>query len=499
MKKVSVLLIASVLLIFGSALAQDTVDFEGLTTGINIEGLGVAHTDLNINALYGAATVIETGSTSPQVYGARNCPTIDGVGCPAGGTSYFHPNNCLENSSGVKVDNYLNPGETAKGFAAVISSGGEVQQDMDFTFGPDVSVCEFSVRMFDFGDYNPTHATSHIVTMSGYDASNALIDSDALSFTSDNGTNPHTSNLFTDLWYSGDACTANLGDPGYREFKVEGAGITRVALTIDEGSDPKVGFDSIRFCKDTDRITYTWLIDKAADLNTLTLAPGETYQMGYTVTVTPSKAGDCCTANPLDECVDISDTYYDSLGTACVNGAKYTYTREIGPYEVCGTYTVENTASFLTNDTSTRGSDSETITVNVPCSAGCTLTQGYWKNHSEFGPAPYDDTWAKLSNGASTVFYLSGQSWYQVLQTPPKKGNVYYILAHQYIAAKLNLLNGASSTADVDEAIAWAESFFNTNSPSTSLSKDITNMARSNASLLDQYNNGNIGPEHCSE
>ena len=25
---------------------------------------------------------------------------------------------------------------------------------------------------------------------------------------------------------------------------------------------------------------------------------------------------------------------------------------------------------------------------------GCTLTQGYWKTHSENGPAPYDDNWA---------------------------------------------------------------------------------------------------------
>ena len=27
----------------------------------------------------------------------------------------------------------------------------------------------------------------------------------------------------------------------------------------------------------------------------------------------------------------------------------------------------------------------------------CTRTQGYWKTHSEYGPAEYDETWNELS------------------------------------------------------------------------------------------------------
>ena len=68
--------------------------------------------------------------------------------------------------------------------------------------------------------------------------------------------------------------------------------------------------------------------------------------------------------------------------------------------------------------------------VPTPPSGGCTLTSGYWKTHSEFGPAPYNDTWAQLPNGASTTFFLSGKTYYQVLWTPAFMGNSYYILAH---------------------------------------------------------------------
>ena len=135
--------------------------------------------------------------------------------------------------------------------------------------------------------------------------------------------------------------------------------------------------------------------------------------------------------------------------------------------------------------------------VHVPCAGGCTLTPGYWKTHSRYGPAPYDETWALI--GEDTLFFLSGQSWYQVLWTPPAGGNAYYILAQQYIAAKLNILNGAASTPAVDSAIAWATNFFNTYEPSSSLSRTVRNQAIPTASLLDRYNNGYIGPGHCSE
>ncbi|MBE0661891.1 MAG: HYR domain-containing protein [Bacteroidales bacterium] len=130
---------------------------------------------------------------------------------------------------------------------------------------------------------------------------------------------------------------------------------------------------------------------------------------------------------------------------------------------------------------------------------GCTYSQGYWKTHSEFGPAPYDETWALLPDGASTIFYLSGKSYYEVMWTAPK-GNAYYILAHQFIAAELNFLNGACHE-DAQAAVAEATALFNMYTPAQIASLKGNNALRQQflalASLLDDYNNGMIGPGHC--
>jgi hypothetical protein len=51
---------------------------------------------------------------------------------------------------------------------------------------------------------------------------------------------------------------------------------------------------------------------------------------------------------------------------------------------------------------------------------------------------------------------------------PPSGGNAYLQLAHQYMAAKLNILKGASAPPIVLSAINWAENkFFPGKDPST--------------------------------
>ncbi len=202
-----------------------------------------------------------------------------------------------------------------------------------------------------------------------------------------------------------------------------------------------------------------------------------------------------------DECIEVVDDQYGNLGTVCANEAPktFSYSMFVGPYDECGMYEFKNTASFATNDTGSTGSASWTVVIDVPCAGGCTLTPGYWKTHSKYGPAPYDSLWG--INGQfneDTIFYLSGKSYYQVLWTPPQ-GNAYYILAHAFIAARLNILNDAASTPAVDAAVSWADMFFSVFSPNTKLSKDMRNTALMYATLLDNYNNGLIGPGHCSE
>lgn len=125
---------------------------------------------------------------------------------------------------------------------------------------------------------------------------------------------------------------------------------------------------------------------------------------------------------------------------------------------------------------------------------GCTLTQGFWKNPKKGPwPAPYN---------RDDAFFLSGQTWQKVLKTAPA-GNAYYQAAHQFIAASLNVANGASTPDEVDDALALGLSLFNTYTPA-----DIADLSGNDPlraqfisvnDTLDSYNTGDIGPGHCDD
>jgi hypothetical protein len=166
------------------------------------------------------------------------------------------------------------------------------------------------------------------------------------------------------------------------------------------------------------------------------------------------------------------------------------------PTDVCGPYLLRNT---LTVDGQPYVVD---IDVTIPCDTGCTLTQGYWKTHSSFGPAPYDDGWLEIGDfdgdgtieGAAEQFFGTA-TWLATFNTPPA-GNQFYVLAHQWMAATLNIANGASSTAEVDAALAGAEALFNGD---TTLTRAERTLAIGYAATLDGYNNGLTGPGHCDQ
>jgi SdrD B-like domain len=124
----------------------------------------------------------------------------------------------------------------------------------------------------------------------------------------------------------------------------------------------------------------------------------------------------------------------------------------------------------------------------------CTLTQGYWKTH----PEDWDngEKYVKTTD----LFYNSGVSYLNLLWTSPSGGNAYVQLAHQFIAASLNV-NGTSGSgvASVDAALAGAAAYFASApagipTPSGSLRTQLLAWA----TTLDNYNNGLIGPGHCN-
>jgi hypothetical protein len=232
--------------------------------------------------------------------------------------------------------------------------------------------------------------------------------------------------------------------------------------------------------------------------------PAGTTSESGTATVDFSGAG----VSSFDECVDVTDSLQGALGEVCAADAPktLTYSRNVGPFtepDQCGDQNVDNTASFVANDTGAEGEDSWTVLVHVICDPGCTLTPGYWKTHSRKGPAPYDDTWALLGPAQeNTVFFLSGQTYYKVLWQAPK-GNAYYILAHAWIATTLNGLNGASMPVEVQQAWEEATTLFQTWKPAQIAAQKGSQQPRKRmlelAGLLDMYNNGLLGPGHCSE
>ena len=133
-----------------------------------------------------------------------------------------------------------------------------------------------------------------------------------------------------------------------------------------------------------------------------------------------------------------------------------------------------------------------TITcATLPCSPGqnCTYTQGYWKNHS--------DVWPLQSLTLGAVSYSESQLL-QILNRPAQ-GNGLVILAHQLIAAKLNIANGADPTA-VQQFVINADNMvgglivppIGNGYLSPSQTSELTD-------TLTEYNEGTIGPGHCND
>lgn len=261
-------------------------------------------------------------------------------------------------------------------------------------------------------------------------------------------------------------------------------------------------------------VTFPVTLGQWAEINctwSATLASSATLVNTATVEATGPVAGNSAqatvdfssaTVTVTDDCVSVTDDKAGALGSLCLADApkSYSYSLYVGPYDAstCGTtQKFTNTATFTTDDSGESGSDSHDVDSSVVCAPkGCSLTQGYWKTHSSYGPAPYDDTWAQLASGANTAFFGSGKTYYQILWTPVQ-GNAYIALAHQFIAAQLNGLNGADTSA-ISAAMAQAQALLSTYTPST-LPRTLRNQALQLASTLDAYNNGAIGPGHCSE
>jgi len=153
-----------------------------------------------------------------------------------------------------------------------------------------------------------------------------------------------------------------------------------------------------------------------------------------------------------------------------------------------------NTAYVFRATAAVSGIDLRSTTITgatLPCVGGtsCTYSQGYWRNHS--------DAWPTTSLTLGTVTYQSAEL--MAILDNPARGNGLTILAHQLVAAKLNIANGADPSA-VQQAIADADNMIaglvvppiGNGYLSPEQTGDLTE-------TLTEYNEGTIGPGHCDD
>lgn len=124
----------------------------------------------------------------------------------------------------------------------------------------------------------------------------------------------------------------------------------------------------------------------------------------------------------------------------------------------------------------------------VPETASCPLGQGFWKTHPGAWPV------TSLTLGGKTY---TRSELLTILRTPIR-GDASLILAHQLIAARLNLANGSSPTP-VSTTIADADRLLGSLAgklpyrvkPSSSIGQRMVN----DAAVLDGFNNGESTPD----
>ncbi|MGM0653164.1 MAG: hypothetical protein ACQES4_10365 [Bacillota bacterium] len=139
----------------------------------------------------------------------------------------------------------------------------------------------------------------------------------------------------------------------------------------------------------------------------------------------------------------------------------------------------------------------------VPCTV---YTQGYWRNKGYKDGWPAPPVIAEHPEISYENFFGHG-SWIDVLRTPPRGGDAFYILAHQFIAAHLNMQLPENETCVIPEEVknAYTEAlnFFHGNGGYSDYNKpgDLTGRMNKDkredraavlgwAETLDSWNNG---------
>jgi hypothetical protein len=199
------------------------VNFAALGAGSSVQGPGtvVPGLDIEVPGGLGATEALVPG-VNPAAYGAGPGNTVINGGLDSRGG--FSDTNAVKN---------------------------ETPHHYVFSFANPIS--RFSLRMMDFGDYNPTKAEDHLVKFTAYDKI-GVVYSDILQYKSDTATTGPTKSWdpdYGDLQTTGDALKALNStlpkNPGRWTWLVTGQGILKVELQMFVGHDPYTAFDSLSY------------------------------------------------------------------------------------------------------------------------------------------------------------------------------------------------------------------------------------------------------------
>jgi hypothetical protein len=166
---------------------------------------------------------------------------------------------------------------------------------------------------------------------------------------------------------------------------------------------------------------------------------------------------------------------------------------------VCGTDYVFRAFAHATSTLMRSDFTANVTCATLPCEAPpeCTLTQGYWKTHGPIPTGNNSNEWPVTSLTLGTVDYTDLQL--QSILDTPAAGNGLIALAHQLIAAKLNIANGADDSAvasDIAAADALIGSLVIPPLGSGYLNPGVTSGL---TTALTNYNEGATGPGHCED
>lgn len=139
--------------------------------------------------------------------------------------------------------------------------------------------------------------------------------------------------------------------------------------------------------------------------------------------------------NLVDECVDVSDDLYGSLGKVCYNCSlpyQYIYDYTIGPYECAGDRNVTNVASFYTNDTNSTDSDNWIVDIRVWMKVSGHKYHDVDKSGTKTSDEPYLEGWTIVLSKYNRTTYV------QVNSTTTNANGYYEFIIWEYGEYKIS-------------------------------------------------------------